>query len=394
MLVQKLKTLFFELSANWWTEFRQWEHLCCPQRTTVRLVFLFLFFLLLELSVFVITLLYIPSRIDTGSFFLDNGVPAILIIGTTGSVFGLTHMLSQRSQIGGVSLTLQHFDRTLQQLDFRLRCEQISYWTTGWFVTVLITTILFSIAIQVFGSMVFNNLNTIVLIAFINVTNIPYIIFTVWFLVCELCVSYRVRLLHSLLEGEMRSMATTSRMDNKVKRPSHLIAGLTDLHAELTIAVRHIRAVFSMHITVTFGAYVILLIFCIFSYYRAAVVLGEIETNFAWLTGCWSLYNSCFLIPKVLFGAWIRMEADRLTKLVHYHLRNSREQMVQNQLYILSQQLEHHSFSIRTGLFTINWPVYASVIGYISTYVVILIQFDNKAMDISKANTPPIGHSL
>uniref|UniRef100_A0A182RG09 Gustatory receptor n=1 Tax=Anopheles funestus TaxID=62324 RepID=A0A182RG09_ANOFN len=388
MLLQKLKAFFFTSSADWWAEFRQWEQLCCPQRTTVRLVFLFLFFLLLEVGVLVITLLYIPSRMDTGSFFLNNGVPVILSIGTTGCVMSLTHMLSQRARIGGMGSTMQHFDRTLQQLDFRLRCEEVTYWTTGWSLTVLITTTLFSIAIQVFGSMVFNNLNTIILVAFINITNFPYIVFTVWFIVCELCVTYRVKLLHSLLDGEMRSMVTTRRMD-KIKRPSHVLAGLTDLYAELSNAVEHISAVFGVHVMVTLGAYVTLLIFCVFSYYRAAVVLGEIETNFAWLTVSWSLYNSCYLLPKVLFGAWIRKETDRLIKLVHHHLRQAGEQIVQDQLYILSQQLEHRSLSIRTGLFTINWPVYASVIGFISTYVVILIQFDSKAMDIaSKANTP------
>uniref|UniRef100_A0A182WR20 Gustatory receptor n=1 Tax=Anopheles minimus TaxID=112268 RepID=A0A182WR20_9DIPT len=380
MLVQKLKKIFFTSTADWWAEFRQWEQLCCPKQTTMRLVFLFLFFLLLQFTVFFITLLYIPSHINTGSFFLNNGVPAILIIGNTGSVMALTHMLSQRSRIGGIGTTLQQFDRTLQQLDFRLGCVEVVYWTTGWTLTVVITTILFSIAIQLFGSLIFNNLNTTVLTVFMNVTNFPYIIFTVFFIICELCVTYRVKLLQSLLDGEMCSLATARRME-KATRPSHVIAGLTDLHAQLSTVVGHMRAVFGLHVTVTMGAYVILFIFCIFSYYRAAVVLGEIETNFALLTICWTLYNSCYLLPKILFGAWIRTETDKLTKLVHHYLRQTGEDIVQD------QQLEHVSLNIRTGLFTLNWPVYASVIGHISTYVIILIQFDSKAMDISKANS-------
>ncbi|XP_035919700.1 uncharacterized protein LOC118517564 isoform X1 [Anopheles stephensi] len=416
MLVQKLQSLFFPSSAEWWVQFRAWEQLCCPKRTTVRLVVLFCFFLLLELTVFFVTLLYIPSRIDSGSFFLDYGVPAILLIATIGSVVNLTHMLSQRGKISGVSSTLQRFDRTLQRLDFRLRCEEISYWTAGWSLTVMIATILFSVAIQAFGRLVFNHMNTIVLIAFLNVTNFPYIIFTVWFMMCELCVWYRVKLLQSLLDGEMRSMAASTRLE-KSKRLSMVIAGLTDLHAELCIAVGHIRAVFAVQASVTLGAYIILLIFCIFSYYRAAVVLGQIETNFAWLMICWSAYNSCFLIPKVLFGAWIQMAADQFTKLVHRNLRHAGEEAVQHQLHILSQQLGHHALNIRTCFFNINWPVYASVrhknpmkhntggfssklfvqlqvIGYISTYVVILIQFDSKAMDMSKTNSPISPHSL
>ncbi|XP_050072064.1 uncharacterized protein LOC126559946 [Anopheles maculipalpis] len=385
MLVQKLKSLFMPSSDEWWAQFNEWEQLCCPKRTTFRLVVLFSFFLLLELTVFFVTLLYIPSRIDSGSFFLDYGVPAILLIATIGSVVNLTHMLSQRDKISDMSSTMQRFDRTLQQLDFRLRCEEVSYWAAAWSLTTVIATILFSVAIQAFGRMVFDRMNTIVLIVFLNVTNFPYIIFTVWFLVCELCVWYRVKLLHALLDGEMRSFAISRRLE-KAKRPSQAIAGLTDLHAELCIAVGHIRAVFGVQASVTLGAYIVLLIFSIFSNYRAAVVLGEIETNFAWLMICWSTYNSCFLIPKVLFGAWIRMAADQLTKLVHHHLRQTKEEILQHQLHILSQQLDHHSLNIRTCFFTINWPVYASVIGFISTYVVILIQFDSKAMDISKSS--------
>ncbi|XP_061499371.1 uncharacterized protein LOC5667468 isoform X1 [Anopheles gambiae] len=362
--LQSVKSFFLPTSsADWWVQFRKWEHLCCPKQPTVRLVFLFLFFLLLELTVFAITLLYVPSRMHTGSFFLDNGVPAILIIATTGSVVKLSHMLSQRHRIGAISDTLQQFDHTIQMLDFRMKCDEIVYWTAGWSITFAITTLIFSVTIKVFGSVVFEHVGTGLMIVFINITNIPYSVFTVWFIVCELCIRCRMQLLHSLLDGGMRSMAPSRRIE-MVKRSSQLLAGVTNLHADLSSIVGHVSAIFCVQVTISLSAFTILLIFCIFSYYRAAVVMGEIETNFAWLTICWSLYNSCFQIPKVLFGAWIRQGSNQLTKLVHHHLRHADEFMVQNQLFILSQQLEHYSLTIRPWYYTINWPVYATVRRY------------------------------
>ncbi|XP_049534818.1 uncharacterized protein LOC125950668 [Anopheles darlingi] len=62
--------------------------------------------------------------------------------------------------------------------------------------------------------------------------------------------------------------------------------------------------------------------------------------------------------------------------LIRFHL----------QFFTLAQQLDHRSIAIKTGLFFVNWPVFASVIGYIATYIVILIQFDSKAREINGVN--------
>uniref|UniRef100_A0A182NR01 Gustatory receptor n=1 Tax=Anopheles dirus TaxID=7168 RepID=A0A182NR01_9DIPT len=383
-MTEKFQTYFIASSADWWAKFREWEQLCCPRTATVRIVLLFLFFLLLELIVFVITLIYIPSRIETGSFLLDNGVPSILIIASIGSIVMLAHMLSRRKCIGVVATTLQRFDQTLQRLDFRLRCEEVIYWTVGWIITFVVTTILFSISIQVFGSMVFgSNMNVAALVVFINVANVPYTICSIWAMIFALCVWYRLKLLNTLTDNSMRALATTGRKE-RTKR-SHTVAGLTDLQSELATVVEHINAVFGLQMTLSLSAFTMLLIFCIFSYYRAAVVMGDTERYFAWLIICWSLYNCCTQLPKVLFGSWIGIAAKRQTRLVYHYLRQS-----DDILSILSQQLEHLPLTIRSWFSTINWPVYATIIGYISTYVVILIQFDSKAMDVSKANLPNV----
>uniref|UniRef100_A0A182PR70 Gustatory receptor n=1 Tax=Anopheles epiroticus TaxID=199890 RepID=A0A182PR70_9DIPT len=376
---KNLKLLIPTSSTDWWVQFRKWEELCCPKQPTVRLVLLFSFFLIMELSVFILTLVYIPSRMHTSSFFLDNGVPAILIIGTTGSVVKLSHMFSQRKRFGVISSALQHFDQTLQRLDFQLRCDEVLYWTAGWSLSFGITTLFFSVAVHVFGCVVFKHVGPFLMVVFLNITNIPYIVFMVWFILLEICVWCRLKLLHSLIDSGMRLAITGKRMGIS-KRPNHLLAGLSDLHAELSSVVGHISAAFGVQITVSLCAYTILLIFCIFSYYRAAVVMGEIETNFAWLTVCWSLYNSCFMIPMILFGAFIRQSSDKLTTQVHHHLRHASELVIQN------QQMDHYSFAIHPWFYTIEWSVYALVIGYVSTYVVILIQFDSKTLDISRAH--------
>ncbi|XP_058117567.1 uncharacterized protein LOC131288948 [Anopheles ziemanni] len=356
--------------------------LYCPKRTTFRSIFLFITVIVLDVIVFVVTWHYEPLHMATGSYFLDIGVPSILLIATAGSIVKLSHMLIRKSRITEISSSIQYFDKTIQRLDFRMRCDEVNQWLTGLVAGFFIATLLLSIATGIFGNMVFNKIGTILLVAFIDISNIPYIVFLILFMACELSVWCRLKLLCTLVKNGLSFTASRARKD--IVMLHHLVAGLTDLHNVLSAIVQHINALFLVQVFMCLAAYTSLLIFTLFSYYRAAVVLGETEYNFARLTVAWSIYNSLFVLPTILFGAWARIEANRFSKLVHLMLRTSNDNLLQDQLLALSLQLHHRPLGIRTCFVPLNWPAYASMIGYISTYVVILIQFDSKAMEISK----------
>ncbi|KFB43614.1 AGAP001137-PA-like protein [Anopheles sinensis] len=266
----------------------------------------------------------------TGSYLLDVGVPSILLIATTGSVVKLSHMLGQRNRITKISSSVQYFDNTIQRLDFRMRCDEVNQWLTGLVAGFCIATVLLSIATAIFGNMVFNKTSTILLVAFIDVSNIPYIIFLILFMACELSVRCRLKLLCTLVKNGLTLTASKARKD--IVMLHHLVAGITDLHNVLSAIVQHINALFLVEVFMCLAAYTSLLIFTLFSYYRAAVVMGETEYNFAWLTIAWSIYNSLFVLPTILFGAWARIESKRFSKLVHLMLRTTNDNLLQDQV--------------------------------------------------------------
>uniref|UniRef100_A0A182FRZ5 Gustatory receptor n=1 Tax=Anopheles albimanus TaxID=7167 RepID=A0A182FRZ5_ANOAL len=355
-----------------------WGRICCPKTSNVRFWFMFLTFLLLEIVVLTASLFVIPSAMNTNSPLLDSGLPAILRISSWGAIVKLWHMFSQRHRMWKMTFGLQQFDNALQKLDFRMRSVEMNYWVLGWSIEFLLGTIYLNASGIIFGSMIFNYGTLTVLIVLINIANLPYTLFLIWFNVSELCVWYRIKMLSTLLRNGRPAALTGDRKDHTRQRK--LATEISMLHYELSTVVQHINSVFGVQLTMSLCAYTILSIFGLFSYYRATIVDRDLETHFCRLIISWTIYNSATVWPAVLFGALVYGGVNRFGKEVHAFLRQTEDERAQN------QQLDHRSITIKTGFFFVNWPVFASVIGFIVTYIVILIQFDSKAREINGIN--------
>ncbi|XP_050086665.1 uncharacterized protein LOC126571865 [Anopheles aquasalis] len=364
-----------------------WERICCPKQSTIPFWVMFLSFFLLEIVVLTTSLIVIPSTMKTNSPLLDSGLPAILRISSWGAIIKLSHMFSQRHRVWKVSFGLQRFDSILQKLDFRLHNEEMNYWVIVWTIELLLGTICLNATGIIFGGMIFNYGTLILLIVLMNIANLPYTIFLIWFIVGELCVWYRIKMLSTLLQNGRQAALTSDRKDHT--RYRKLAMEISILHYELSTVVQNINSVFGVQLMMSLCAYTILSIFALFSYYRATVVDRDLETHFCQLMISWVIYNSATVWPAILFGALVYGGANRFGKEVHAFLRQAEDERAQNQFFTLAQQLDHRSIAIKTGLFFVNWPVFASVIGYIATYIVILIQFDSKAREINGINNLP-----
>ncbi|ETN59170.1 gustatory receptor [Anopheles darlingi] len=266
----------------------------------------------------------------TNSALLDSGLPAILRISSWGAIIKLSHMFSQRNRIWKVSVGLQRFDSVLQRLDFRLHSEEMNYWVIAWRIELLLGTIFLNVTGIYFGSMIFNYGTLILLIVLMNIANLPYTIFLIWFIIAELCVWYRLKLLSTLLLNSRRAAMTGDRKD--LTRHRKLAMEISTLHYELSTVVQHINSVYGVQLTMSLCAYTILSIFGLFSYYRATVVDRELETHFCRLMISWTTYNSATMVPAILFGALVYGDAKRFGKEIYAFLRQTEDERVQNQV--------------------------------------------------------------
>ncbi|XP_052868574.1 uncharacterized protein LOC128274418 [Anopheles cruzii] len=368
------------LNSNRWSdELLKWEQLCCPKQSSICVSLMLGSFLLLQIVVVLVSIFIIPSTLTTQSELLNNGLLWILIVAPAGSVLSLTRMIFQRQRLWKITSGLQQFDRTLARLDFRIRCTELNYWVVGWGAIFAVGTSLFNAAAIGLGSLIFNHLNLAVLIVLINIINLPRATLTVWFIICELCVWYRMKSLCKLLTNGRQAASVATPKDTAKFRI--LLAGTTALHHNLSCVVEHINGVFGVQVVFSMVGYTVLYIFCVFACYRAAVVRGEVERHFSMMLICWTAYTSSIMLPAVLYGAWLCREATQFAREAHAFLRQVDDEGLQNQLSALSQQLQHRSMAPTVGGHTLNWPVFATMIGFIITYVVILIQFDSKAME-------------
>ncbi|XP_058060993.1 uncharacterized protein LOC131211510 [Anopheles bellator] len=375
------------LNSNRWSdELLKWEQLCCPKQSSICVSLMLVCFLLLQIVVILVSIFILPSTLNTQSQLLNNGLLWILIIAPAGSVVSLSRMILQRQRMWKITSELQLFDRTLLRLDFRIRCNEINYWGVGWAAIFAVGTSLFNAAAIGFGSLIFNPLNLAVLIVLINIINLPRAMLTVWFIICELCVWYRIKSLCKLLTNGRQAANVATPKDTAKYRI--LVAGTTALHYNLSCVVEHINGVFGVQVVFSMVGNTVLNIFCIFACYRAAVVMGEVERLFSMMLISWTFYTSSIMLPAVLYGAWLCREATQFAREVHAFLRQVDDEGLQNQLCALSQQSQHRSMALTVGGHTLNWPVFATMIGFIITYVVILIQFDSKAMEIERTTGP------
>ncbi|XP_058448647.1 putative gustatory receptor 28b [Malaya genurostris] len=142
---------------------------------------------------------------------------------------------------------------------------------------------------------------------------------------------------------------------------------------ELTQMVSHVFVAQIIAITVTST---MMITFSLFTFYRAQ--LGE--DYHLELISLTYLKASAFyvLILAVLIEKFdaIKREAKQTAVLVHKALREDDNKHLREELIAFSLLLNHRPVRITCALFDCDWTMGVSIIGTISSYLVILIQFD------------------
>ncbi|XP_058817581.1 putative gustatory receptor 28b [Topomyia yanbarensis] len=157
-----------------------------------------------------------------------------------------------------------------------------------------------------------------------------------------------------------------------------MIRDFATLHGQLCDTIKLFNRCFSAQAIISLASCFGFTVFSIFGMIHSyATTVDENTLHLTWSTMIYDGFCIAFIIQLVVFSSLIHAECKRTSLLIHKIIcYGSCDRNVRKELRIFSQQLSHHSPKISCGLFDFDWILFYTISGSLSTYLIILMQFD------------------
>lgn len=113
-------------------------------------------------------------------------------------------------------------------------------------------------------------------------------------------------------------------------------------------------------------------------HYMMDVNSNNNQLLYSFVTFTWILYFSMPVIWMIIISSWIKNESELTIQLFHKLIILRNHESITRNVKLATLQLSHRKPQISCELFDIDWTLTLSIFGTTISYVVILIQFDNK----------------
>uniref|UniRef100_A0A1S4KI46 Gustatory receptor n=1 Tax=Culex quinquefasciatus TaxID=7176 RepID=A0A1S4KI46_CULQU len=154
------------------------------------------------------------------------------------------------------------------------------------------------------------------------------------------------------------------------------IAQIADLHYFLIQLTARYNGIFAVQLMLTHLGATLITILSWFSVYRAVVSADGDSIFVVSINVSWSLYYSVYQFMYTMMGAQVSFEAKQMGVVVHKAIEIVTDEDIRDVLLLFSAQIDQRCPEISCQLFVLNGTLILSTIGFICTYLVVLIQFD------------------
>ncbi|XP_058817592.1 putative gustatory receptor 28b [Topomyia yanbarensis] len=210
-------------------------------------------------------------------------------------------------------------------------------------------------------------------------TSIVEGLFICYFCLMLLSLRHRFAVLNRVI---MKFLQTTPEKDFQIlfdtETCCRMIRKFATLHDQLCDAIKLFNCCFSTQAMFVLATAFGFTIFSIFGLIHAyATTVDDNIHHLAWSTMFYDGFYISFIIQLVVFSGLIHVECKRTALLIHKVIcYGSYDRKVRKELRIFSQQLCHHSPKVSCNLFDFDWTLFYTIAGSLSTYLIILMQFD------------------
>lgn len=161
--------------------------------------------------------------------------------------------------------------------------------------------------------------------------------------------------------------------DNK-----YFISRFGTLHNTINELTDLINFCYSFQIMLCFALFFVYTILTTFAAFRLLTSDNNSgSTNEAIYSFCWNALYFKFAIEVMALGSSITTDGKYTTVLIHQAINIEKDSIAIERLFSFSLQVGYNIPVISCGLFTFDWSLLFSICAASTTYLVILVQFDN-----------------
>lgn len=124
------------------------------------------------------------------------------------------------------------------------------------------------------------------------------------------------------------------------------------------------------------GAAFVYIVTTLFVCFQAVVFGDEDMANASSSFILWSAFYSAILVAITAVGHSLKSSGKAIALKVHEALIECDDSRMRDDLIMFSQQLLHRVPAFSCGLFHFDWTLTYSIVSAITTYAMILVQFD------------------
>ncbi|XP_055543586.1 putative gustatory receptor 28b [Wyeomyia smithii] len=167
-----------------------------------------------------------------------------------------------------------------------------------------------------------------------------------------------------------------------------IIRNFADLHDLLSDTVEIYNSCFSVQAMILLTANFGFTLFALFGVVHAtASRADEITLQVAWSNTIFAVIPMSFLLQMVLYSGLVHCECKQTAVLIHKVISNGEHsRKIFRELRGFSQQLQHHAPKVSCKVFNFDWTLFYTLASSLTTYLVILVQFDLINLNITKHN--------
>ncbi|XP_053690862.1 putative gustatory receptor 28a [Sabethes cyaneus] len=338
-------------------------------RTSILDRLVFLFHTALACGLLLASLLLVSEASNMSPLMIIGG-KLIWFTCYIATVFGIVWNFIHRSKVWSLYTSVYNVDQLLLSLGAKM------YYTETYIVIIGFSSVglvfLCALNYMQFKDVEFNMLTFLTL----SYSNLSLTMLITIFCIAGCLVLFRLWALNKLLGNNLVQSDKTKIIPVLEKESVQRVQQYMQIYDQLCDLTDTVNFCYSGQIMIAVAGSFVFLLFFLFG-----VVLfikrNDAILDFPTSTVMWSVFYAVNVMLVVFMGSFLSREGKITINLIDQAIISSKNAEVTEMLHLFLMQLGHRSPALTCGLFPFDWTLVYSMMASSTTYLLILIQFEN-----------------
>ncbi|XP_058817434.1 putative gustatory receptor 28b [Topomyia yanbarensis] len=352
--------------------------------TYKRVPYAYLFAVFVQIAIFVLYIKADTVGSKSSSVILRYGMRCVLLVGTLFLVISTSLNVCFRKRGMDNLLDIHKFDLKLKTIGYQIDLKAQNHWFNmlAIWMTVFLWLIIAVAAYLTYLAMNGILITFVVVFVGVSITNIMVTTLCGQHAILQYAVQYRFKSLNRYLceifptEMELVNHFRLFYISQERSVNSRRVVEIANLHSRLIQIVDRFNQHTGIQILLTHLGATCVTILSWFTMYTILVNADSVSVYMGIHNFLWSVYYVIYQMFNAILGQMIHSESKRMGKLIHKAVGFVTDDEIREKLVHFSDQIHQRTAAVSCEWFAIDSALIFSTLGAITTYLVILIQFD------------------